>query len=73
MVVDKGALVNSLIGYPTNMEFFSTPKLLEKRRNNLSCPNGVHLLAATNALPYLKCSVGYGRATSVPLIVSAPA
>jgi thioredoxin reductase (NADPH) len=29
VVVDKGALVNSLIGYPTNMEFFSTPELLE--------------------------------------------
>jgi thioredoxin reductase (NADPH) len=28
-VVDKGALVNSIIGYPTNMEFFSTPELLE--------------------------------------------
>lgn len=28
-VVEKGALVNSLIGYPTNMEFFSTPDLLE--------------------------------------------
>ena len=28
-VLDKGALVNSLIGYPTNMEFFSTPELLE--------------------------------------------
>ncbi|RAK63993.1 YpdA family putative bacillithiol disulfide reductase [Hymenobacter edaphi] len=28
-IVDKGALVNSLIGYPTNMEFFSTPELLE--------------------------------------------
>ena len=28
-VVDKGALVNSLVGYPTNMEFFSTPELLE--------------------------------------------
>lgn len=28
-VVEKGALVNSLIGYPTNMEFFSTPELLE--------------------------------------------
>jgi thioredoxin reductase (NADPH) len=28
-VVDKGALVNSLVGYPTNMEFFSTPDLLE--------------------------------------------
>lgn len=27
--IDKGALVNSLVGYPTNMEFFSTPELLE--------------------------------------------
>ncbi len=29
LVIDKGALVNSLIGYPTQMEFFSTPELLE--------------------------------------------
>ena len=29
VVADKGALVNSLVGYPTNMEFFSTPDLLE--------------------------------------------
>jgi thioredoxin reductase (NADPH) len=28
-VLDKGALVNSLVGYPTQMEFFSTPELLE--------------------------------------------
>src|SRR4029453_12190380 len=28
-VVDKGALVNSIVGYPTNMEFFSTPELIE--------------------------------------------
>ena len=28
-IVEKGALVNSLVGYPTNMEFFSTPDLLE--------------------------------------------
>ena len=28
-IVEKGAVVNSLIGYPTNMEFFSTPELLE--------------------------------------------
>ncbi|RZK33656.1 MAG: YpdA family putative bacillithiol disulfide reductase, partial [Hymenobacter sp.] len=27
--IDKGALVNSLVGYPTQMEFFSTPELLE--------------------------------------------
>lgn len=29
VVVERGGLVNSLIGYPTNMEFFSTPDLLE--------------------------------------------
>ena len=28
-VVEKGTLTNSLVGYPTNMEFFSTPDLLE--------------------------------------------
>lgn len=28
-LIEKGALVNSLIGYPTGMEFFSTPELLE--------------------------------------------
>jgi thioredoxin reductase (NADPH) len=29
LTVEKGSLVNSLVGYPTNMEFFSTPELLE--------------------------------------------
>src|ERR1700712_1296705 len=28
-VLDKGALVNSILGYPLNMEFFSTPELIE--------------------------------------------
>ncbi len=28
-VIEKGAMVNSLVGYPTQMEFFSTPDLLE--------------------------------------------
>jgi len=28
-VIDKGALTNSLVGYPNQMEFFSTPELLE--------------------------------------------
>jgi thioredoxin reductase (NADPH) len=28
-VIDKGALVNSIVGYPLNMEFFSTPELIE--------------------------------------------
>jgi thioredoxin reductase (NADPH) len=29
LVIDKGALVNSIVGYPVNMEFFSTPELIE--------------------------------------------
>ena len=29
VIVDKGALVNSLVGYPLHMEFFSTAELLE--------------------------------------------
>jgi thioredoxin reductase (NADPH) len=28
-VVDKGTLVNSIVGYPPRMEFFSTPELIE--------------------------------------------
>ena len=28
-IIEKGALVNSIVGYPTNMEFFSTPELIE--------------------------------------------
>ncbi|PSQ94579.1 MAG: hypothetical protein BRD53_05710, partial [Bacteroidetes bacterium SW_7_64_58] len=29
LIIEKGALCNSFIGYPTQMEFFSTPELLE--------------------------------------------
>ena len=29
VIVEKGALINSFLGYPTGMEFFSTPDLLE--------------------------------------------
>ena len=29
LVVDKGALVNSIVGYPARMEFCSTPDLIE--------------------------------------------
>jgi thioredoxin reductase (NADPH) len=28
-VIDKGTLVNSIVGYPARMEFFSTPELIE--------------------------------------------
>lgn len=37
LVIEKGALLNSLVGYPTNMEFFSTPDLLEIGGYPLSC------------------------------------
>ncbi len=29
LILEKGALINSFLGYPTNMEFFSTPDLME--------------------------------------------
>ncbi len=29
LVIEKGTLVNSLVGYPARMEFFSTPELIE--------------------------------------------
>ena len=29
LIIEKGGLVNSFLGYPTNMEFFSTPELME--------------------------------------------
>jgi thioredoxin reductase (NADPH) len=29
LVIEKGALVNSILGYPAQMEFFSTPELIE--------------------------------------------
>jgi thioredoxin reductase (NADPH) len=29
LVIEKGALVNSIVGYPARMEFFSTPELIE--------------------------------------------
>ena len=29
ITIDKGSLVNSIVGYPANMEFFSTPELIE--------------------------------------------
>src|SRR3954469_21152468 len=29
LIVDKGTLVNSIVGYPARMEFFSTPDLIE--------------------------------------------
>ncbi len=52
LVVDKGALVNSLIGYPTHMEFFSTPELLEI---------GNHPFATRNYKPRREEALDYYR------------
>ena len=37
-IVEKGAIVNSLLGYPVGMEFFSTPELLEIGGHPLPTP-----------------------------------
>lgn len=37
LIVEKGALVNSFVGYPTNMEFFSTPDLMEIGGYPMAC------------------------------------
>ena len=54
-VVEKGALVNSLVGYPTQMEFFSTPELLEI---------GGHPLATTYYKPRREEAIDYYRAVA---------
>lgn len=51
-IVEKGALVNSLVGYPTQMEFFSTPELLEI---------GGHPLATTLYKPRREETIDYYR------------
>ena len=51
-VVEKGALVNSIVGYPTQMEFFSTPELLEI---------GGHPLATTLYKPRREEAIDYYR------------
>ena len=51
-VVEKGALVNSLVGYPTQMEFFSTPELLEI---------GGHPLASRRYKPIREEAIDYYR------------
>ena len=51
-VVEKGALANSIVGYPTQMEFFSTPELLEI---------GGHPLATTLYKPRREEALDYYR------------
>jgi thioredoxin reductase (NADPH) len=52
ITVDKGALVNSLTGYPTNMEFFSTPDLIEI---------GGHPLVSSRYKPIREEAIDYYR------------
>ncbi|HET6568023.1 MAG TPA: YpdA family putative bacillithiol disulfide reductase [Rhodothermales bacterium] len=52
LILEKGALVNSLTGYPTNMEFFSTPDLLEI---------GGHPLPTTRYKPIREEAIDYYR------------
>lgn len=37
LIIDKGTLLNSLVHYPVNMEFFSTPDLLEIGGYPMTC------------------------------------
>ncbi len=39
IVLDKGTLVNTIVGYPTTMTFFSTPERLELGRMPFTSPN----------------------------------
>lgn len=55
VVVDKGAVVNSLLGYPTNMEFFSTPELIEI---------GGHPFPTTGYKPVREEAIEYYRRTA---------
>ncbi len=49
-IVEKGGIVNSLLGYPTGMEFFSTPMLLEI---------GGHPLASARYKPVREEAIDY--------------
>ena len=51
-VVEKGAIVNSILGYPAQMEFFSTPELLEI---------GGHPLASQRYKPLREEAIDYYR------------
>ena len=51
-IVEKGAVVNSLVGYPAQMEFFSTPELLEV---------GGHPLATRRYKPLREEAIDYYR------------
>lgn len=64
LVVDKGGLVNSLLGYPTNMEFFSTPDLLEI--GNHPFPTRRYKPIREEALDYYR-RVAYGEDLDIRL------
>lgn len=52
LVIDKGALVNSFLGYPHNLEFFSTPELMEI---------GGHPFSTLRYKPYREEAIDYYR------------
>lgn len=52
LVIEKGGLVNSFLGYPVNLEFFSTPELLEI---------GGHPLATVRYKPIREEAIDYYR------------
>src|ERR1043166_1396543 len=74
-VIEKGSLVNSLVGYPAKMEFFSTPELIEiggypfpvqgykpTREEAVEYYRGVMERAAIDVRLYERVSPGEGRA-----------
>jgi len=55
-IIDRGTLVNSLVGYPTHMEFFSTAELLEI---------GGHPFPTLNAKPTRPEALKYYRRVAI--------
>ncbi|MEO8482219.1 MAG: YpdA family putative bacillithiol disulfide reductase [Acidobacteriota bacterium] len=55
-VIEKGALVNSIVGYPINMEFFSTPELIEIGGHPF--PNSRYKPTREDAIEYYRLIAG---------------
>ena len=52
-IIEKGSLVNSIVGYPANMEFFSTPELIEI--GNYPFPVHGYKPTREEAIEYYRC------------------
>ena len=52
LIIEKGALINSFLGYPINLQFFSTPELMEI---------GGHPFSTLHAKPVRKEAIEYYR------------